>query len=73
MAEARGARWSSAPGLLARPSTMLQPTVQYIAVMIAFTVRAQLRLAQERSPALKVDLLSEEPRWGCPRGSTAVA
>jgi hypothetical protein len=41
---------------------MLQPTVQYIAVMIAITARAQLRLCtRARSPALKVDLPSEEP------------
>ena len=42
---------------------MLQPAVQYIAFMIAFTVRAQLLLSMRaRSPALKVDFLSEEPR-----------
>ena len=52
-----------APGSFARPSTMLQPAVQYIAFMIAFTVRAQLLLSMRaRSPALKVDFLSEEPR-----------
>ena len=53
---------------------MLQPAVQYIAFMIAFTVRAQLLLSMRaRSPALKVEVPSEEPRGACPRDSSAAA
>ena len=32
-----------------------------------------LSAGQRASPALKVNLLREEPRWACPRGSPAVA